>query len=314
MADKPKIKDLDGVGKKTAQKLKEAGYEDLMGIAASSAGEISGATDIGEETANKIINSAREKLDMGFEPATKLMEKRKKIGRITTGSEKLDELLGGGVETQAITETHGAYGSGKTQVSLQLAVNVQLPKKKGGLDAKAVFIDTETTFRPERVQQMAEAAGLDGKEALSNIFTGRAYNSDHQVLLAENSEDILKKEDVKLLIVDSVTSAFRSDYTGRGSLAARQQKLNRHLHKLQRLADVYNVAIYVTNQVMSRPDVLFGDPTAPIGGHILGHQSTFRLYLRKSKGPKRIAKLIDSPSMPEAETVFKVVEEGIRDV
>ena len=159
----------------------------------------------------------------------------------------------------------------------------------------AVFIDTENTFRPERIKQMAEGLSIDPKKAMENIFVARAYNSDHQVLLAEKAEEVMKKGGVRLIIVDSLTSCFRSDYTGRGTLANRQQKLNRHLHQLQKLADVYNLAVYVTNQVMSRPDVLFGDPTAPIGGHILGHQATFRMYLRKSKGEKRIVKLIDSP-------------------
>lgn len=200
-----------------------------------------------------------------------------------------------------------------TQLGLQLAVNIQLPKEKGGLTSKAVFIDTEATFRPERIQQMATAVGLNPTKALENIFTARAFNSDHQVLLAEKAEDIIKKEPVKLLVIDSVTSSFRSDYTGRGTLADRQQKLNRHLHFLQKLADVYNLAVYVTNQVMARPDILFGDPTAPIGGHILGHQATFRIYVRKSKGDLRIAKLIDSPSLPEGETIFKVCSDGIRD-
>jgi DNA repair protein RadA len=308
-----KIEDIPGVGEKIAQRLKEAGYEDMMAIAASSAGELSSAAGIGEETANKIIAAARSKLKMGFETATEVMKKREMVGKITTGSKSLDALLGGGIETQAITEAHGAFGSSKTQLAHQLAVNVQLPKEKGGLQGKAVFIDTENTFRPERIQQMAKAIGLDPQKALSNIFVARAYNSDHQILLAEKSVDIIKKENVKLLIVDSVTSAFRSDYTGRGTLADRQQKLNRHLHMLQRIADVYNLAVYVTNQVMSRPDILFGDPTTPIGGHILGHQATFRLYLRKSKGEKRIAKLIDSPNLPEGETVFIVTTDGIRD-
>ncbi len=309
-----KIEDIPGIGEKTAQKLKEAGYDDIMSIAASSAGELSAAAGIGEETANKIIAAARSKLKMGFETATEVLKKREQVGKITTGSKSLDALLGGGVETQAITEAHGAFGSSKTQLAHQLAVNVQLPKEKGGLEGKAVFIDTENTFRPERIQQMAKALGLDPQKTLSNIFVARAYNSDHQILLAEKSVDIIKKENVKLLVVDSVTSAFRSDYTGRGTLAGRQQKLNRHLHTLQRIADVYNLAVYITNQVMARPDVLFGDPTAPIGGHILGHQATFRLYLRKSKGEKRIAKLIDSPNLPEGETVFAVTPEGIRDV
>ena len=313
MSEEDSIVNVPGIGEKTAEKLKESGFTDLMSIAASSSGVLSVAAGIGDDTAAKIIAEARKQLKMGFEPATVALKKRQLIGKITTGSKTMDDLLGGGVETQAITEMHGAFGSGKSQLGLQLAVNVQLPPGKGGLSGQAVFIDTEGTFRPERVQQMAQAAGLNPQKVLENIFVAKAYNSDHQVLLAEKSEDILKQGKVKVIIVDSVTSAFRADYTGRGTLANRQQKLNRHLHHLQKLADIYNLAIYLTNQVMSRPDILFGDPTAPIGGHILGHQATFRVYLRKSKGEKRIARLIDSPCLPEGETVFRVLPEGIRD-
>ncbi len=307
------IEDVNGIGEKTADKLKEAGFTDLMSIAATSAGILSAAAGIGTDTAQKLIADARTKLKMGFEPATESLKRRQQLGRITTGSKALDTMLGGGVETQAITEMHGAFGSGKSQLGLQLAVTVQLPKDKGGLGAKAVFIDTEGTFRPERIQQMAKAAGINPDAALKNIYVAKAYNSDHQVILAEKCEELLKKGDVRLIIVDSITSAFRADYTGRGTLADRQQKLNRHLHQLQKMADVYNAAVYITNQVMSRPDILFGDPTAPIGGHILGHQATFRVYLRKSKGDKRIGRLIDSPSLPEGEAVFRVTPEGVRD-
>ncbi len=308
------VSKLAGVGEKTAEKLKEAGYVDYMSIAAASAGDLVDAIGVGEDTANKIIESAREQTNTGgFEPATETLKRRQKVGKITTSSKTLDQLLGGGVETQCILEAHGAFGSGKSQLAHQLAVNVQLSKEKGGLGGKAVFIDTEGTFRPERVQQMAEAAGVDPKKVLENIFVARAYNSDHQLILTEKAEDFIKDNNVRLIIVDSVTSAFRSDYTGRGTLANRQQKLNRHLHSLLRLANVHNLAVYVTNQVMSRPDILFGDPTAPIGGHIMGHQATFRVYLRKSKGEKRIAKLIDSPCLPEGETIFLVKPEGVRD-
>ena len=308
------IEELTGVGEKSAEKLIEAGYDSFMVIAAASAGEISAATGLGVDTCTKLIASARSKLQMGFETADVVMKKREIIGQITTGSKALDTLIGGGVETQAITEAHGSFGSGKSQLAHQLAVNVQLPKEKGGLDGKALFIDTEATFRPQRIIQLAEALGLDPQETLKNILMARAFNSDHQVLLVEKSEDVIKENNVRLVIVDSVTASFRSDYTGRGTLANRQQKLNRHLHALQRLADVYNLAVYITNQVMARPDVMFGDPTTPIGGHILGHQATYRLYLRKSKAEKRIAKLIDSPYLPEGETVFKVVTEGVRDI
>ncbi|MBI4176571.1 MAG: DNA repair and recombination protein RadA [Candidatus Aenigmarchaeota archaeon] len=307
------IAKLPGVGEKTAEKLKNSGYVDMMALAAAGINELADAASLGSETAAKIIEAARRKLKMGFEPASEVLKRRQKIGKITTGSKNLDALLGGGVESQAITEFHGAFGSGKSQLAHQLAVNVQLPLEQGGQAGKAVFIDTEQTFRPERIMDMAKALGLDPQEALENVFVARAYNSDHQMLLIEKAEEIIRNNNVKLIVIDSLTSTFRSDYTGRGTLADRQQKLNRHLHRLQRLADVHNIVVYVTNQVMSRPDILFGDPTAPIGGHIVGHQATYRVYLRKSKGEKRIAKLIDSPNLPEGETIFRVSLEGVRD-
>ncbi|MBI5060908.1 MAG: DNA repair and recombination protein RadA [Candidatus Aenigmarchaeota archaeon] len=169
------------------------------------------------------------------------------------------------------------------------------------------------TFRPERVIQMAENMGLDPKKVLKNIFVARAFNSDHQVVLVDKIKDIVKEKNVKLIIVDSLTSLFRSDYIGRGELAPRQQRLNRHIHALQRLAETNNLAVYVTNQVMARPDMLFGDPTAAIGGHIVGHGTGVRIYLRKGRQGKRIARMIDSPSLPEGEAVFTVGEKGVED-
>lgn len=308
------VADLPGVGEKIADKLKESGYVDMMAVAAASPMEMANAAEIGEATASKIIYAAREALDMGFEKATVALERRLNLGKIATGAKGLDTLLEGGIETQSITETHGAFSSGKSQLGFQLAVNVQLPKEKGGLEGGCLFIDCENTFRPERIKQMAESLGLDAKEILENIQIARAYNSDHQVVLCERAGELIKEKNIKLIIVDSVTSHFRSDYSGRGELAARQQKLNRHLHTLQRLSEVYNLAVYVTNQVMARPDILFGDPTAPIGGHILAHQAGTRLYLRKSKGDTRIARLVDSPNLPEGETIFRITPEGIKDV
>ncbi|MCD6093020.1 MAG: DNA repair and recombination protein RadA [Candidatus Aenigmarchaeota archaeon] len=308
------LEDLPGVGPKAAEKLMQSGYRDFMSIATASAGEIAAACELGETTAQKIIDAARSKLKMGFETGDEILKKRKKIGKLTTGSKALDTLLAGGIETQAITEVHGAYGSGKSQLAMQLAVNVQLPESRGGLNGTCVFIDTESTFRPERIMQMAQALKLNPESVLKNIYVGRAYNSDHQMLLAEKAKDIIREKNVKLLVIDSLTSQFRSDYSGRGELASRQQKLNRHMHSLQRMADSYNIPVFVTNQVMARPDMLFGDPTVAIGGHIVGHAAMFRLYLRKSKQEKRIARLIDSPYLPEGEAVFKLLGEGVRDV
>ncbi len=727
--DELTIEDLPGIGPKGAQKLREAGYVELMSIAAASAGEVAAACEIGEATAEKIIQAARQVLEMGFKTAADVMERRQEVGRITTGSSSLDALLGGGVETQNITETYGAFASGKSQVGFQLAVNVQLPESEGGLNGACLYVDSEATFRPERIKQMAEAKGLDTDKVLKNIFVGKAYNSlpynenvyilndnefhkeeigkvvaerkdhkiltfafepstgkmhvtsvtalikhrkpagekfykirtkygrevtvtgshslfkgvrvskhgkvtvrmeannmrpyvveasslkkddyiaipkylpmiekdiveidlseklknlhdeiefgkdtiklkhtgriyateiprrlkvdedllwlfglilaegnmqyknrfvririnsdheflikakdiikrkfnvdahlhldihlllvssrlfalilencfgisaskksaervvpswifqlpldklkhfikgywdgdgyhrkmkkrgkiifctsskklandtamlllrfgvvgsimeinlsnrknkkpswnkhyrveasglninnplnldkavqsikspyfneivfakinnieevelkdeevydfevhsddkpfenflggfggvcchnsDHQVVLVDKAKELIREKNIRLIIVDSLMAHFRADYSGRGELAPRQQKLNRHIHALQKLADTYNVAVYVTNQVMARPDVMFGDPTAAVGGHIVAHGTGVRIYLRKSKANTRIARLIDSPYLPEGEAVFRVTEKGLED-
>ncbi len=268
---------------------------------------------MGEGTAIKAINAARDSLEMGFESADKVMEKRKDIGRITTNSKELDTLLGGGVETQSITEVYGRYGCGKTQWCFELCVTVQQPLDKGGLNGKVVYIDSENSFRPERINAISEHLGLDAKKILKNILVARAYNADHQMVLVDKAKDIIEKENIKLIIVDSLTSHFRAEFSGRGQLADRQQKLNRHMYTLMKLAETKNIAILVTNQVMDRPDILFGDSTAPIGGNIVGHASKTRIYLRKAKGELRVAKLVDSPYLPDGEATYKVTNDGISD-
>lgn len=312
--DNDKIDQLPGVGPATAEKLRDAGYTDIMSIAVASPKELSDAAEVGESSGAKIIQGARKLADVGkFETGSTLLEKRAKIGRITSGSKSFDELLGGGFETQSITELFGEFGSAKTQIAHQLCVTVQLPTDLGGLNKQAFFIDTENTFRPERIQQIAEALDLDPDNVLQNIHVARAYNSSHQMLLVEKVKELSKEIPGGLLIVDSLTAHFRAEYVGRGALADRQQKLNKHMHDLLRWSDLNNGVVCVTNQVSSKPDAFFGDPTRPIGGHIVGHTATFRIYLRKSKGPKRIARLIDSPHLPEGEAVFNVTEKGITD-
>jgi len=312
---KDKINDLPGVGPAIAEKLEDSGYSDMMSIAVSSPKELSDIADIGETVAAKIIQAARKTADIGsFETGAVLLERRSQIGYISTGSNNFNELLGGfGFESQAIIEMFGEFGSGKTQIAHQMCVNVQLGKEKGGLDSHVLYIDTENTFRPERIKQMAEAYELDPEEVLNKIHVARAYNSSHQMLLVDKAKELAKEFPVRLLVVDSLTSHFRAEYVGRGALADRQQKLNKHMHALLRWGDLNNGVVVVTNQVSSKPDAFFGDPTRPIGGHIVGHTATFRLYLRKSKGGKRIARLIDSPHLPEGEAVFSVSEIGIRD-
>ncbi|MCX6694614.1 MAG: DNA repair and recombination protein RadA [Methanomicrobiales archaeon] len=315
------LEDLPGVGPSTAEKLREAGFLTVESVATASPVELSETAEIGESTAKKMIKAAREIADIGgFKTGKEVFEQRKDVRKLQTRVPDLDALLGGGVETQAITELYGEFGSGKSQIVHQLAVNVQLDEDDGGLHGSAIYIDTENTFRPERIEQMVNGLGIDGadpEEFLSNIHVARAHTSDHQMLLVETARERAKEMrgsdmPVRIFIIDSLTGHFRAEYAGRGTLATRQQKLNRHMHDLFKLVDENNAVALVTNQVMSNPAVFFGDPTKPIGGNIVGHTATFRVYLRKSKGGKRVARLVDSPNLPEGEAAFMVEEAGIK--
>lgn len=311
----PELMDLPGIGPAVAAKLENAGILDLMSLAVSSPAIISDASGVSTAVARKAIQAAREMLNLGFQDGSEFAKKRENVSYITTGSQNLNDLLGGrGIESRAITEAFGAYGSGKTQLGSTLAVNVQLPLEKGGTNGKCVFIDTEGTFRPARIRQIAESMGANPEKVLKNIFVARAFNSDHQMLLLEKVQEMIKNgEPIKLMIIDSLTAHFRAEFAGRGQLADRQQKLNRYMHDLMRLAETYNLAVYVTNQVMANPAQLFGDPTTAIGGNIVGHASTYRMYLRRGKQGSRVAKLIDSPNLPDNEAVYFVTDAGVVD-
>lgn len=350
------LQELPGVGPATADKLKDAGFEDYASIAVASPGELSNKADIGDSTASDAINAAREEADVGgFESGTDVLERRREIGKLSMFNDAMDDLLGGGIETQSMTEFYGEFGSGKSQFTHQFCVNVQVPEEVGGLGGSAMFIDTEDSFRPGRIAGMVrglpedvleatlERDGLDytpkdikdsetktdgepleGTPAaelaevfLDRIDVAKAFNSNHQMLLAEKALDRVKElQDtefpMRLVNVDSLTSHFRAEYVGRGELATRQQKLNKHIHDLKRIADVGNCAIILANQVAANPDSYFGDPTGPIGGNILGHASTFRLYIRKSKGNKRVVKLDDAPNLPDGEAVVRITEGGLQ--
>ncbi|MHA2364029.1 MAG: DNA repair and recombination protein RadA [Candidatus Hodarchaeales archaeon] len=316
------VKDLPGVGPSTAKKLSEAGFESLMSIAAASIAELTAIASLGEKTALKMIETARRTLDLSFVPATEILESRKNMLKITTGAQSLDVLLGGGIETGAMTEIYGEFRTGKTQIAHQLCVTIQLPQSEGGLheegeDApkvKAVYLDSEGTFRPERIIAMAQNyPSLDPQEVLANILVGRCYNSDHQIALADKVAKDSQTDNIKLLVVDSIISHFRAEYIGRGTLANRQQKLNAHIHTLLRVAEVSKLAVLAINQVHAKPDTFFGDPTAPVGGHVVAHAAQTRIMLRKSKGNRRIARIADSPLLPESEGVFQIHENGIID-
>jgi len=308
------LEDLPGIGPAISQKLRELGFHTVESLATATAKELAPA-GIGEKKALEVISEARSSMALSFIRADELLKTRQTVLRLTTGSKTLDELMGGGLETQTITEFYGEYGSGKSQLCHQLCVNVQLPPERGGLGGGALYIDTENTFRTERIVQMSHHLGLDPEEVAKNIIFAEAYTSDHQMFLVDNADKVVKENNIRLIIVDSLTSHFRSEYLGREMLAERQQKLNKHLHKLIRLARAFNAVAVVTNQVMAKPDVFFGDSVHPVGGHIVAHTSHTRIYLRKSaRGPVRIARLVSSPYLPEGERVFKITENGIEDI
>jgi DNA repair protein RadA len=312
------IGDLPGVGPATRSKLESGGITTILDLAASTVNELVDNLNLTDETAHNLVFEAqkllKEKgyLEKDLVSAQELFMRRAKMLKCTTFSKNLDQLLGGGIETQAVTEFYGEFGSGKTQICHTACVSAQLPMDKGGLGGSALYLDTESTFRPERVAQIAKARELDVAEILNNIHVAKVYNASHLELIVRAMGGLIQQNRIKLVIVDSIISLHRAEFIGRGTLSERQQKLNAIMHRLKRVAEIYNVAIIITNQVQSSPDSFFGDPTKAAGGNIIGHASTYRIYLRKA-GQERKAIMIDSPMHPYGDTNFMVTESGITD-
>ncbi len=319
MVEDLRLDSLEGVGPVTTRKLSDAGIHNVMDLIVRGPVEIAEITGMEKDTAEKIVNKARQHLVEGgliakdFISASEIYKHRQSIGKITTGTNCLDTLFGGGIETQALTEVYGEFGCGKTQFAHTMSVMVQKSKEEGGLEGSVLYIDTENTFRPERIVSIAQAHEMDPEKVLDNIIVARAYNSAHQVLILEEAGSIIEENNVKLIVADSAVGLFRSEYLGRGTLSVRQQKLNHFVHLLSRIAETYNCAAIATNQVMASPDVFFGDPTRPIGGNVVAHTSTYRIYFKKS-GKKRIARMVDSPHHPEEEVIFALGEAGVIDL
>ncbi|MGC2667998.1 MAG: DNA repair and recombination protein RadA [Candidatus Nitrosopolaris sp.] len=313
------IQDIEGVGPTTAKKLKEAGIVSVMDLAVTSAEELSVDLNSSKESAAAFIISAQKLLrdsnliQKEFVTADAALEKRRSMLRCSTGSRALDELLLGGIETQALTEFYGEFGSGKSQICHTLCATARQPIDSGGMDSGVIYIDTEGTFRPERVEQIARARGLDHRHVLKSVAVCKVYNSSHLELIVKDLGKYVNEFKAKLVIIDGIISLHRAEFAGRGTLADRQQRLNGMLHKLIRLVEIYNIAVVITNQVQSSPDTFFGDPTKAAGGNVLGHSSTYRIYLRKS-GENRVAKMIDSPYHPYSDVRFTVNERGADDM
>jgi DNA repair protein RadA len=330
------LEDLPGVEPHMINKIKRAGIRSVTDLAVAVPMELL-AGDYADnnvipgadiETVFQLVVKAKKALidsgvlDKEFCSAEQILEKRTKLVRFTTGSSVLDTFLKGGVESQALTEVIGEFGSGKSQICHTLCVtaNTSQPRNGGGgqkLVEKInpiIFIDTENTFRPERIHQIAEARGLDSEEIMKKIFICRIHNSARLEAVIKNLGKYIEEYKAKLVIIDSIISLHRAEYSGRETLAERQQRLNIMLHKLVRLADIYNVAVVYTNQVQSIPDIPFGtvDPTRAAGGNIIAHASTYRIFLRKA-GRNRIATMLDSPHHSYSQVKFAIGENGVQD-
>lgn len=306
----------NGINQKDLDKLMEAGLCTVESIAYTPKKTLCTVKGISEQKADRLIAAASMKVPLGFTTASEFHQRRSELITITTGSQALDTLLQGGIETGAITEVFGEFRTGKSQLCHTLAVTAQLPVDMGGGEGKVLFIDTESTFRPTRIVPIARRFGLDETDALENIAYARAYNADHQFQLLNQAAQMMSKARFSLLIVDSIMALYRTDYSGRGELSSRQNALAKFLRQLQRLADEFGVAVVITNQVVAQVDgaALFNpDPKKPIGGNILAHASTTRLYLKKAKGANRICKIYDSPCLPEGDTTFAIGQGGIMD-
>lgn len=311
-----RFSELEGIGPVTEKKLNSFDIMDTAQLLSHSPREVSDITGMDLDSAIDLFRKVRNKLKEDSENARKngleVEKDRKNVEKITTGTKALDKLFGGGVECEATTEIYGQFGCGKTQFCHTMAVRVQLPKEQGGLGGKCFWIDTERTFRPERIRDISESLGVDGDEILKNIIVDRATNSAEQYMILTELENDIKNENIRLIVIDSSTGLFRSDYPGRGNLANRQNKLGDFVKLASGISEQLNCAVVMTNQVMSDPGQMFGDPTKPIGGNIYGHSSTYRVYFKKS-GKNRVGIMIDSPNEAEIEVMFALNKRGVVD-
>nr|XP_043622649.1 DNA repair protein RAD51 homolog [Erigeron canadensis] len=305
-----------GIAAVDVKKLKDAGFYTVESVAYSPRKELLQIKGISEAKVDKIVEAASKLVPLGFTSAGQIHAQRQEIIQISSGSKELDKILDGGIETGSITELYGEFRSGKTQLCHTLCVTCQLPLDQGGGEGKAMYIDAEGTFRPQRLLQIADRFGLNGNDVLENVAYARAYNTDHQSRLLLEAASMMVETRFALMIVDSATALYRTDFSGRGELSARQMHLAKFLRSLQKLADEFGVAVVITNQVVAQVDgsAMFAGPQfKPIGGNIMAHASTTRLALRKGRGEERICKVISSPCLAEAEARFQISTEGVND-
>ena len=312
-----RIEELEshGINKTDITKLKAAGYHTIQSIAHNSVRRLTEVIGLSEQKIIKIKETIKTKslVPMGFETALSRYHNVKENIFISTGSTDLDTLLGGGIETGSLTEIFGEFRTGKTQMMHTLAVIAQRTLDQGGAEGRVIYIDTEGTFRPSRIMEIADRFGLDHEGTLDNIIVARAHNSDQQMELLQEAAALMCETRFALMLVDSATALYRTDYSGRGELSERQMHLGQFLRQLTRLCEEFGIAVVVSNQVVANPDGMSfaKDATKPIGGNIIAHASTTRLKFKKGRGDNRVCQIYDSPTLPESECAFSIGPTGI---
>ncbi|CAM9161680.1 unnamed protein product [Chrysoparadoxa australica] len=304
-----------GINRNDISRLSDAGFCTVEAIAAATKRRLTEIKGISDQKADKLKDIVYKLVPLGFTTASMHLQQRADLISLTTGSSELDKMLQGGIETGSLTEVFGEFRTGKTQLCHTLCVTCQLPLDNGGGEGKAMFIDTEGTFRPERLKCIAERFGLNGDDVTENVAYARAHNSEQQMDLLKAASAMMAEDRYALLIIDSATALFRTDYCGRGELSERQMQLAQFLRQLTRMAEEFGVAIVLTNQVVANPDGMSfaKDSTKPIGGNIIAHASTTRLRLRKARENNRVCQIFDSPSLPETECQFSIGPVGVED-
>lgn len=312
-----RIEELEqyGISKPDIQKLKAGGYHTIEAIAHSTMRKLIEVKGISEQKAQKLkeLIKSQQLVSLGFQTASNKLQLMKDQISISTGSSDLDQLLGGGIETGSITEIFGEFRTGKTQLCHTLCVTSQMPIDQGGAEGRVIYVDTEGTFRPQKLVAIAERFNMNPEEVLENIICARAHNSEQQLELLADAAGLMSDSRYALLIVDSATALYRTDYSGRGELSERQMHLAQFLRQLTRLAEEFGIAVVITNQVVANPDGMSfaKDNTKPIGGNIIAHASTTRLKLKKGRGENRICQVYDSPTLPESECSFSLGASGV---
>ncbi|POW06843.1 hypothetical protein PSTT_08703 [Puccinia striiformis] len=278
-----------GISAQDIKKLKDGGFATIKAVLTASRKQLTNLKGISEIKVEKIKDSASKLSGPSFKTGSDVLIDREKIVTLSTGSKAVDAMLGGGIQSQSITEVYGEFRCGKTQICHTLCVTAQLPTEMGGGGGKAAYIDTEGTFRPERIRTIADRFGMDPEAVLDNIIVGRAAN--------------------KMELIVHLAAKFAEDGTFR-------LLLNQMLARLTRISEEFNLCIFLTNQVQADPgaaSMFAGADKKPVGGHVLAHAASTRISLRKGRGDERVAKLCDSPDMPEGEASYKIATGGIED-